>query len=72
LARALIKANPQRILWGSDWPHPDTGSGRKPDDVSPPLRVDDGRLLNLLATWAPDETLRKTILVNNPATLYGF
>jgi predicted TIM-barrel fold metal-dependent hydrolase len=72
LASALSAANPQRILWGSDWPHPDTGSGRKPTDVSPLLRVDDGRLLNLLATWAPDATLRKTILVDNPAALYGF
>jgi predicted TIM-barrel fold metal-dependent hydrolase len=72
LARALIAANPQRILWGSDWPHPDTSSGRKPNEISPPLRVDDGRLLNLLATWAPNATLRKTILVDNPATLYGF
>jgi predicted TIM-barrel fold metal-dependent hydrolase len=41
LARALIAANPQRILWGSDWPHPDTGSGRKPSDTSPMLPVDD-------------------------------
>jgi len=72
LARALIAANPQRILWGSDWPHPDTGSGRKPSDISPLLRIDDGHLLNLLATWAPDATLRKTILVDNPATLYAF
>ncbi len=72
LAHALIAANPQRILWGSDWPHPDTASGRKPDDVSPLLRVDDGHLLNLLATWAPDTTLRKTILVDNPAFLYAF
>ena len=72
LARALIAANPQRILWGSDWPHPDTSSGRKPTEVSSLLRIDDGRLLNLLATWAPDAALRKTILVDNPATLYGF
>lgn len=71
LARALIAANPQRILWGSDWPHPDTSSGRKPTDVSPLLRIDDGRLLNLLETWAPDAALLKTILVDNPATLYG-
>lgn len=71
LARALIAANPQRILWGSDWPHPDTGAGRKPSDLSPLLPVDDGHLLNLLATWAPDTALRKTILVDNPATLYG-
>jgi len=72
LARALITANPQRILWGSDWPHPDTGSGRKPSDISRLLRVDDGHLLNLLATLIPDATLRKTILVDNPATLYAF
>jgi len=72
LARALITANPQRILWGSDWPHPDTRSGREPNDVSPLLRVDDGHLLNLLATWVPDAALRHTILVDNPATLYGF
>jgi predicted TIM-barrel fold metal-dependent hydrolase len=72
LARALIKANPKRILWGSDWPHPDTGSGRVANDVSPLLRVDDGHLLNLLATWVPDAALRHTILVENPAGLYGF
>ena len=72
LARALIKANPQRILWGSDWPHPDTRSGRGPNDVSPLLGIDDGHLLNLLATWVPDAALRNTILVDNPATLYAF
>ena len=71
LADALITANPKRILWGSDWPHPDTRSGRKPNDVSSPLRIDDGHLLNLLATWAPDAALRKTILLDNPATLYA-
>ena len=70
LARALIEANPHRILWGSDWPHPDTGAGRKPSDLSPLLRVDEAHLLNLLATWAPEAALRKTILVDNPATLY--
>lgn len=72
LARALITANPRQILWGSDWPHPDTRPGRDPNDVSPPLRVDDGHILNLLATWVPDAALRKTILVDNPATLYAF
>jgi predicted TIM-barrel fold metal-dependent hydrolase len=72
LTRALIKANPQRILWGSDWPHPDTRPSREPNDISPPLRIDDGHLLNLLATWVPDPALRKTILVDNPATLYSF
>jgi predicted TIM-barrel fold metal-dependent hydrolase len=70
LARALIEANPHRILWGSDWPHPDTGAGRKASDLSPLLRVDNAHLVNLLATWAPDAALRQTILVDNPATLY--
>ena len=70
LARALIEANPHRILWGSDWPHPDTGAGRKPSDLSPLLRVDDAHLLDLLAKWAPDTASRNTILVDNPATLY--
>jgi predicted TIM-barrel fold metal-dependent hydrolase len=72
LARALVKANPQRVLWGSDWPHPDIRSGREAGDISPLLRVDDGQLLNLLATWVPDAALRHTILVDNPATLYAF
>jgi predicted TIM-barrel fold metal-dependent hydrolase len=71
LARALIEANPHRILWGSGWPHPDTGNGRKPSDFSPLLRIDDGRLLNLLAKFVPDADLRKTILVDNSATLYA-
>jgi predicted TIM-barrel fold metal-dependent hydrolase len=72
LARALIAANPHRILWGSDWPHPDTGNSRPPGEVSPLLEIDDGHLLNLLATWAPDAALRRTILVDNPAALYGY
>ena len=73
-AQALIAANPNRILWGTDWPHPDTASlsSRKPDQVTPFLRIDDGRLLNLLSVWAPDASVRKTILVENPARLYGF
>jgi predicted TIM-barrel fold metal-dependent hydrolase len=74
LARALIAANPQRILWGSDWPHPDAAQRpeRRPTDSRPPLPVDDGRMLNQLALWAPDPAVRHTILVENPARLYGF
>jgi predicted TIM-barrel fold metal-dependent hydrolase len=74
LAKALIAANPQRILWGSDWPHPDAESrpGRRSTDLRPPLPVDDGRVLNQLAAWAPDAALRHAILVENPAQLYGF
>jgi predicted TIM-barrel fold metal-dependent hydrolase len=74
LATALIAANVQRILWGTDWPHPDSSpvAGRKATDIAPLLQVDDGRLLNQLAVWAPDAAVRKTILVDNPARLYGF
>jgi predicted TIM-barrel fold metal-dependent hydrolase len=74
LARALIAANPERIIWGSDWPHPDsvTAPGRKITDVTPLFQIDDGRLLNQLPVWAPDEAIRKKILVDNPARLYGF
>ena len=62
LAKALIAANPQRILWGSDWPHPDSSivAGRKATDIAPLLQIDDGRLLNQLPVWAPDAALRKT------------
>ena len=73
-AQALIAANAERVLWGSDWPHPatTTPAGRKPTDVTPLLQIDDGRLLNRLAVWAPVAAVRQKILVDNPARLYGF
>ena len=61
LARALIAANPQRMLWASDWPH-----------VNGPKGVDDGRIFNQFAVWVPDPAQRKTVMVDNPARLYGF
>jgi predicted TIM-barrel fold metal-dependent hydrolase len=74
LAKALIAANPDRIVWGTDWPHPDsvTPAGKKPTDLTPLLQIDDGRLLNQLPIWAPDAATRKKILVDNPVKLYGF
>ena len=74
LARALIAANPARLVWGSDWPHPDSAvtPGRKPTDLAPAQNTDDGRLLNLVAEWAPDAAIRQAILVDNPARLYGY
>jgi predicted TIM-barrel fold metal-dependent hydrolase len=74
LARALIAVNSDRIVWGTDWPHPDSSTvpGRKPTDVAPLFQIDDGRLLNQLPVWAPDAAIRKKILVDNSARLYGF
>jgi predicted TIM-barrel fold metal-dependent hydrolase len=74
LAKALIAANAERIVWGTDWPHPDsvTPPGRQVTDVTPLFQIDDGRLLNQLPVWAPDAAVRKKILVDNPARLYGF
>jgi 2-pyrone-4,6-dicarboxylate lactonase len=61
-ARTLIDAAPNGIVWGSDWPHLAV-PGKLPDA---------GALLNLLLEWAPDEAVRRRILVENPARLYGY
>jgi predicted TIM-barrel fold metal-dependent hydrolase len=70
LAQALVAANPERVVWGSNWPHP--GRGPSPTALAPPYPNDDGRVLNLLPSWVPDAAVRKKILVDNPARLYGF
>jgi predicted TIM-barrel fold metal-dependent hydrolase len=72
LAQALIAANPQRIVWGSNWPHPNSSSGRPVIEPTSPFPVDDGLVLNQLRHWAPDSGLRKAILLDNPARLYDF
>jgi predicted TIM-barrel fold metal-dependent hydrolase len=72
LAQALIGANPDRIVWGTDWPHPNSSSGRPVSQIAPFFEIDDARLLNQLPVWAPDAAVRKKILVDNPARLYGF
>lgn len=61
LARALLAAAPDRCVWGTDWPHPNAS-----------FMPNDGDVVDLLSDWAPDETLRHKLLVENPATLYGF
>jgi predicted TIM-barrel fold metal-dependent hydrolase len=63
LHRALVAANPDRLVWGSDWPHPQIDAAVMPND---------GRLLNLFLRWTPDAATRRKILVDNPARLYGF
>ncbi len=61
-ARELAETRPDRIVWGSDWPH--VGQMEVMPGTTP--------LLNLLRDWVPDEKLRQRILVENPAKLYGF
>ena len=63
VAKAFAQAAPERTLWGSDWPHPTEKPGTKPDDAI---------LFDLLADWAPDDTTRHRILVENPAELFRF
>jgi len=62
IARAFVKAAPQRLVWGSDWPHPSVHAAR-PDDAV---------LFDALCAWAPNDELRRQILVANPEALYGF
>jgi D-galactarolactone isomerase len=63
LAKALVKKAPERMLWASNWPHPSVPKEKRPADED---------LLDLLLDWAPDEAVRRKILVDNPAKLYGF
>jgi predicted TIM-barrel fold metal-dependent hydrolase len=63
IAQAFVKAAPQRLVWGSDWPHPTEANDHKPNDAL---------LFDLLSVWAPDDATRHRILVENPEALYGF
>jgi 2-pyrone-4,6-dicarboxylate lactonase len=62
-AAAVVEAAPDRVLWGSDWPHVIMRGRPVPND---------GDLFNLFAAWVPDAETRRRILVDNPARLYGF
>lgn len=74
LARDLAAPSPETVLWGSDWPHPPQHAGKPVAD--PPERpyraVATDRLLAQFEDWFPDPDLRRAILVDNPARLYGF
>lgn len=61
VAQAYVQFAPERMVWGSNWPHPNEAT--KPDDAL---------LFDLLGQWAPSDTIRHRILVENPETLYGF
>jgi len=59
---ALVAANPERLMWGTDWPHPQIAAAVMPDD---------GHLLDLFYAWTPDEAVRRLILVETPERLFG-
>lgn len=61
MAHALMEAAPDRVIWGSDYPH-----------LSFADKVGSVELFNLLGTWAPDEATRRRILVDNPQQLFKF
>ena len=63
VAKAYVKEAPERLVWGSDWPHPTEKENEKPDDAM---------LLDLMAECVPDEVMRNRMFVDNPAKLYGF
>ena len=58
----MAAAAPDRMVFGTDWPHPGARD----------LMPDDGDIANMFGEWVPDEALRKKILTENPARLYGF
>ena len=62
-ARAVVEAAPDRVVWGTDWPHPAARGNLMPND---------GTLADMILDWIPDEAQRKRVLVDNPAKLYQF
>lgn len=70
-ARALIAANPDRVVWGTDWPHPGMGP-RTPDVIQPFDGIDDARALERLHGWVRSPAVLEKILADNPAQLYDF
>jgi predicted TIM-barrel fold metal-dependent hydrolase len=72
--RALVAVAPERLVWGSDWPHIGFHARTQVHDQAmlPFREVDVGRLLEVLAEAVPDGGTRRAILVDNPARLYGF
>ncbi len=72
LAKLLINANPERIVWGSDWPHTQREVGKSSLEPSKYRKIGSDSLLKQIHSWLPSETLLEQVLVSNPAKLYQF
>ncbi len=74
LVQALVSANPDRLLWGSDWPHPGVPAGqmRNRDVVEAFNPIDDGRAVNRMVQWLGRPDLVAKVFADNPAKLYDF
>jgi predicted TIM-barrel fold metal-dependent hydrolase len=71
-AAAFLAAAPDRVLWGSDWPHTDREPGKAAHEVSRYRTLPQDMLERCIATWLPTPQLRQQVLTDNPARLYGF
>lgn len=72
LTRLLMQCNPERMLWGSDWPHPQPGVRATAAEVCPPFDVPLRQVLDALFAWAPGPDAMQKMLADNPKRLYGF
>ncbi|MGQ9693172.1 MAG: amidohydrolase family protein [Thermodesulfobacteriota bacterium] len=61
--KALVSIRPDRLVWATNWPHPNHTPGNKPEEAD---------LLDLLLVWIPEDDIRRAVLTDNPASLYGF
>ena len=72
LAKALIATGADRMLWGTNWPHPGTARGLPLGQITPYRKINNPGLVRTLERECPDATMRKMILVDTPTRLYRF